>query len=202
MSSPNFYMGALTPNMEIPQFRDIYTDVLRVARLAGSKNIMSFGPSLLGLQEALQEGYIESPEHFEAHLMTSAVSLPVEIEGDTYEGVNIFLKQGGNSSADPAWLGNVSFKSQERRLEYKMNSDGRIDATRWTDNSPWRETMLVREPQAANLHRALEVLKQDLHEKKLGNIALTETVHRPLSARERVVQFLTNISKPVSPSAV
>jgi len=193
MEGPNFYTGAHTPNMERSQFRGIYLDVLRISKLTGKRDIMSFGPNLCSIEDALDEGFIRSPEEFKPELFVAHTTMPIKLEGDTYETASIFFKQGGNDSADKKWLGNLTFRNEQRQLEYRFGSNGSIHAERSTDGSPWVENLFVRAPQADNLQNALDVLKQDIHERSVGACALSETVTKPQTTAERMREFLFRI---------
>lgn len=155
------------------KFRDIYTDVLRILEATNTPALMSFGPSVLELDGALAEGFIDDPKEFKPQLKATSVGdIDTEIEGSTYTAAEFFFKLGGNISADKKWLGNIQFVNSDEWLRYEFHTNGTIKMTRSSMETRWISNKLVRQPEGEELASNLEYIKQLLHWSQTGKTAL------------------------------
>ena len=170
---PDFYEHG--ERMTQAQFRGLYGDVERIFTLTNAPDLMSLGPSIVSAESAIDDGWLDSLKDFRPMLRAASVpGLSLDISGTEYTGLRLFFKQGGNEAADKKWLGDIHFSNENDDIDYKLHTDGRIKITKRSADSPWTQLCWAFGAEAQELSGALLKVKEHLHKRKVGELALSQ----------------------------
>ncbi len=109
--------------------RTLLLQAFQLSILYNGQLAMCFGPSVMPLVDAIDDGWLDHAVDFQAEFQIASVDdVLVTLFGHQFHSVSLMLRMPCNQSSGRTWLGNITFHGwNEAWLQFALHDDGHVN---------------------------------------------------------------------------